>query len=99
MGSEGTDLVSLAKKEPSLIDGLSYPLSVMYGLQTLGLGPDSSYCPLMSAESGDWPVLTIVVAGAAERAEERVLDETTYFGELALRYHRRCKLRLWMTGL
>ena len=61
--------------EPTLLDGLSYPMSLGWAMQKIGL---------RCANSGSLrrAPLDIVAIGAAERSEERLLSQTDYWAEL-----------------
>ncbi|KAG8471158.1 hypothetical protein KFE25_009579 [Diacronema lutheri] len=66
--------------EPSLIDGLSYPLTLLFAWEQLArLAP--MQLPALGAE------LTLVLCGASQKVEERLLYETSYWLEL-IRYPR-----------
>ena len=56
--------------EPPMIDGLSYPLSLVFALQQLRLRPP---------QPGP---LQLLLVGASSKAEERLMRETTYWHEL-----------------
>lgn len=60
--------------DPTLLDGLSYPLSLGWTMMQLKLRE-------VSAVHKQTP-LTIVAIGAAERSEERLLRQTNYWAEL-----------------
>ena len=56
--------------QPPLLDGLSYPVTLLFALQQLQLQPPSP------------GPLTILVVGASSKAEERLMRESTYWLEL-----------------
>ena len=56
--------------EASMLDGLSYVLSLLYALQVLRLRPPSP------------GPLTLLMVGASSRAEERLMRDSTYWHEL-----------------
>lgn len=65
------------KIDGSLIDGLSYPLSLVHALRLLGARAPQHVPALAGAR------LRVVVAGASVKVEERLLRETDYWLELA----------------
>jgi len=79
--------------EPSMLDGLSFPLSLLYALRQL-LSIDKDFKDRWQAGSKE---LAILALGCSERAEEHVLRHTNYFGELS-HYLPRFSTRLWMVG-
>jgi len=56
--------------EPPMLDGLSYPLTLIYALQRLRLRPPSP------------GPLTLLIVGASSKAEERLMRESSYWLEL-----------------
>ena len=79
--------------EPPMFDGLSFPMSFIWGFRQVLL-------------SGQWadPVgykkgrkLYLLIVGASERAEERVLSETNYFAEIS-HYLPSFEVEVYMTG-
>ena len=71
--------------EPPMIDGLSYPLSLVFALQQLRLRPP---------QPGP---LQLLLVGASSKAEERLMRETTYWHEL-LHYFPGANLELVFVG-
>ena len=71
--------------EPPMLDGLSYPLSLVYALQKLRLTPP---------QPGP---LYLLIVGASSKAEERLMRETTYWHEL-LHFFPGAKLELVFVG-
>lgn len=74
--------VAGATSDLSMIDGLSFPLTVMFGLRRLGLAPGD----LRQAGYTTGLVLRIVVAGATASAEQRLVHDSGYWAELGLAY-------------
>ena len=72
------DLVSYVQQDLSMIDCLSFPLSILQGLN------HSSVLPKRWESDKQMDVLHIVCIGCSSKAEERVLRETNCFMELAL---------------
>lgn len=68
------------EKKAALIDGLSFPLSLLWAWEQLALEAPQ-HLPTLGEE------LTIVLIGASQKAEERLLYETSYWQEL-LHYPR-----------
>ena len=68
---------------PQFIDALSYSVSLIYCLQSTGLSLTAT-------------VQNVIIAGASERAEERLVLGTNYFQDLA-RFHPR--VSRWMVYL
>ena len=68
MPADGTGTIRV---EPPMLDGLSYPLTLVYALQRLRLRPPTP------------GPLSILIVGASSKAEERLLRETTYWLELS----------------
>ena len=62
---------------PSTLDGLSFPLTIAHAIRTIG------WCPVVTAEAADAPHVTIVLAGASRRAEQRIAACTPYLREVA----------------
>ena len=62
--------------EPTLLDGLSFPLTFLWAVFKAGL---RTALPALATERR----LTVVVMGGSERAEERLLLQTTYFQEIS----------------
>ena len=77
--------------DPSMIDGLSYPLTLAWALAALGMASSG----VEGSDAGS--PLEVLLVGAAEKTEERVLVETNYFAELAVLLPRR-RLRLSLVG-
>ena len=65
----GNGLLSLAKSDPSILDCLSFPVTLIQALKRLGLTPG--------------PVMRVVILGASRRAEERTARSTQYWDEVA----------------
>ena len=64
------DATGTIRVEPPMLDGLSYPLPLVYALQRLRMQPPSP------------GPLTLLVVGASSKAEERLMRESTYWYEL-----------------
>jgi len=71
------DLSAIAKADPSLVDGLSFPMTVLHTLSAVA----KMYPNFLEGDS-----LHVVVLGASEKAEERILRETCYWQELSQFY-------------
>jgi hypothetical protein len=84
----GPQLLGYVHSDLSIIDCLSFPLSVIYaGIQTKVL-------PLET----ELDYLNMVCVGCSGKAEERVLRQTECWEELALAYPRIKKLNLYLVG-
>jgi len=79
----GASLATEVQSDPSLLDAFSFPVTLFSVFSTLEMTPG--------------PRLTVVVCGAARRAEERVLRETSLWQEIK---HRFCTsaVELWLVG-
>ena len=75
-------VIEKVKADPSVLDGLTYPVS--------------AGCLLKSLKYPIPDEMTVVVLGAANRAEERVARETAYWGEIAICL--RCRVHVVMCG-
>ena len=75
----GLRLIAQVQQDLAMIDCLSTPLSIVFGLQKMGLllAPDST------ATTAARHNVHVVLMGASEKAEERILRETNMFNELA----------------
>eukprot|EP01031_Cornospumella_fuschlensis_P028152 gene28152-33993_t len=84
-------LLQYAFNDLSLVDCLSFPLSVAFFLHTfideLGLSFECNY-----------EKLTIICIGCSEKAEERVLKQTNAFLELQLALFNVKSIELWLVG-
>ena len=80
-----SDASGTIKVEPPMIDGLSYPLSLVFALQKLRLSPP---------QPGP---LFLLIVGASSKAEERLMRETSYWHEL-LHFFPKAKLELVFVG-
>mmetsp|Transcript_8800 Transcript_8800/g.11618 ORF Transcript_8800/g.11618 Transcript_8800/m.11618 type:complete len:595 (+) Transcript_8800:61-1845(+) len=74
------NLEALAKADPSFVDGLSFPLTVLHTVHKL----KEKYSLV-----GLGNALHVVVMGATSKAEERILKESCYWCELAYFYSDR----------
>lgn len=83
----GPQLVRAATQDPSFLDGLSSPVSILHFVQTSGLRPPAD--PNQE--------INVVVLGASRRAEERVLRDTEYWDELAV-LHPSGRVNVWLVG-
>ena len=81
---------AFARQHPSLLDGMSYPLSL--GLALGALGVTAATLNARGVET-----LHVVVAGASSKAEERLLRDSNYWEELGNMYHG-VHVQLWMVG-
>lgn len=79
----GSPLVKEVQSDPSLLDAFSFPVTLFSALSSLEMAPG--------------PRLTVVVCGAARRAEERVLRETSLWQEIKHRYDT-SHVELWLVG-
>jgi hypothetical protein len=75
--------------EPTLLDGLSYPMTLVWVMRKLALR-------LPNAQHKRAP-LTIVAIGAANRSEERLLHQTTYWAEIGT-WICASEINLWLVG-
>jgi hypothetical protein len=75
--------------EPTLLDGLSYPMTLVWVLRKLALRAPT-------AQHKRTP-LTIVAIGAANRSEERLLHQTTYWAEIGT-WICASEINLWLVG-
>jgi hypothetical protein len=57
--------------EPPMLDGLSYPLTLLHAIRLLGLTPPSH------------DTLTLLIIGASSKGEARLLRDSNYWAELA----------------
>jgi len=78
-------LPNLESIVPQFIDALSYPVSLLYCLQEAGLALTAS-------------VQNVLIAGASERAEERLLFNTNYFQDWASFHPAVGKWKLYLVG-
>jgi len=79
-------IIERVKGDPSALDGLTYPVTAAFALRRM-----QYKCPTKKEDE-----LTVVVLGAASRAEERVARETAYWGEIAV--CMRCRVHVVMCG-
>ena len=70
-----TSLTSVGKSDPSLLDGLSFPLTVLHAMHRLG------YLHAHAAVRED-DTFHVVVVGATIKAEQRILRNSAYWEEL-----------------
>ena len=77
-------IIERVKADPSALDGLTYPVTAAFVLKGL------------QYKCSEKSELTVVVLGAASRAEERVARETAYWGEIAVCLQ--CRIHLVMCG-
>ena len=75
--------------EPTMLDGLSYPMSLVWAVRHLELRP-------ATAANLRKP-LTVVAIGAASRSEERLLHKTNYWAELGT-WLPASQIDLWLVG-
>lgn len=76
---------SLESITPQFIDALSYPVSLLYCLQEAGLKLAG-------------PVQNVLIAGASERAEERLVINTNYFQDLSSFHPEVGSWKLYLVG-
>lgn len=86
--SSGFDAVKTAQNDLSMIDGLSFPLSIMYGMEKL------DYWKLHSSNESE---IHILVLGATFKAEMRIMNETNYWRELESMPFRGT-IHIWLVG-
>ncbi|POM59473.1 hypothetical protein PHPALM_31797 [Phytophthora palmivora] len=81
--NDHVDLVATATYDPSMLDALSFPVTLLYVTQLLQL------C--------NGPELRVLVIGASQKAEQRVWRITNYWNELAAVYAK-AKVTLFFIG-
>jgi hypothetical protein len=81
--SDHVDLVATATYDPSMLDALSFPVTLLYVTQLLGL------C--------NGPELHVLVVGASQKAEQRVWRITNYWYEVAA-FYAKAKVTLCFIG-
>jgi hypothetical protein len=84
------DVARAAHQDLSLVDGLSFPLSLAFGLHAMGVSAGA--LRRMKAAQVD-----VVVLGASFKAEVRVAKQTQYWQELSA-FFPGVAFHLWMVG-
>eukprot|EP00466_Bigelowiella_natans_P002105 jgi/Bigna1/80257/fgenesh1_pg.69_\ len=87
------NLVDLAKRDPSFLDALSFPLTVLYIVKKF----QKQILKRLPLSKGGKKILNIVVIGATVKAEERTLVDTAYWEEIPA-ILTECDLALYMVG-
>ena len=70
----GTSLEAVVRFDKNVVARLSYPMSLAWVVRKLALRPPNA--------QHKWTPLSIAAIGAANRSEERLLHQTTYWAEL-----------------
>lgn len=89
---DGAAAAALARRDASLLDGMSYPLSLSLALECLGVRRERLFDGTLGIRH-----LDVVVAGASSKAEERLLRDSDYWAELG-RIYSGISIHLWMVG-
>eukprot|EP00942_MAST-04A_sp_MAST-4A-sp1_P002688 g2688.t1 len=99
-------LVTKCQQDPSMIDGLSYPLTLLFAMQQISITPHSieqlvQQYNNMQQSNNDNKILhktiDFIICGAAAKAEERLLIDSEYWKEIG--YHfKNSKINLYMCG-
>eukprot|EP01039_Chlorochromonas_danica_P000338 gene338-362_t len=84
-------MLNYAHSDLSLIDCLSFPLSIVHFLSSVDLG-------LKYDIDNQYEKIRIVCIGCSEKAEERVLRETNCFHELVWCLPHFLEIELWLVG-
>jgi hypothetical protein len=105
--AESMELVKQCQQDLSMIDGLSYPLTLLFALQQMGVTPhtiDHLVAATNEGNGGTGPQksntsvhLDVLVCGASAKAEERLLVDSNYWGEIGHHFSK-CSVKLWMVG-
>ncbi|KAF0687646.1 Aste57867_20630 [Aphanomyces stellatus] len=85
----GRNLVAMATQDPSFLDALSFPMTFIYAATLLRLAALNSHLPP--------DCLHVLVVGATVKAEQRILQQTNYWNELAA-FFPHVPLKLWFIG-
>jgi hypothetical protein len=85
-GRNNTNLVEIAKKDPSMLDALTYPMTFIRLAKILNLFPTTPSHPM-----------NIVVLGSTVKAEQRVWNITNYWLEIA-HFFSQHHIKLWFVG-
>ncbi|OWZ13460.1 MYND finger family protein [Phytophthora megakarya] len=81
--NDHVDLVATATYDPSMLDALSFPVTLLHVMQLLQLGTGSE--------------LNVLVVGASQKAEQRVWRITNYWNEVAA-FYAKTKVTLVFIG-
>lgn len=84
--TRGSNLVSVATKDPSCLDALSFPISFVHVAHQLGLLRQTSH-----------ETTRILVLGATRKAEQRIWMITDYWSEIAHCFPQQ-QIVLWFIG-
>ena len=81
--------------DPSIIDGLSYPLTLLFALQQIGITPET----LRQLVGPEVKItLDVIVCGAAGKAEQSLLVDSDYWAEVGYHFSDCEAIKLWMVG-
>lgn len=102
---EARKLVKSCQEDPSVIDGLSYPLTLLFALQQMSITPKSLQTLIEQYNNSDvaagrkilHSTIDIVLCGAAAKAEERLLIDSGYWAELG-NHFKDSQLNLYIVG-
>ena len=99
-------LVTKCQQDPSMIDGLSYPLTLLFAMQQISITPHSieqlvqQYNNMQQSNNDNrilHKTIDFIICGAAAKAEERLLIDSEYWKEIG--YHfKNSKINLYMCG-
>ncbi|CEG48055.1 mynd finger family protein [Plasmopara halstedii] len=81
--NSNADLVAKAVNDPSMLDALSFPITLLHVLQQLELSVDSD--------------LRVLIIGSSRKAEQRVLRITNYWNEISS-FFAKAKVTLFFIG-
>ena len=102
-GSDAKRIVAAAQSDPSIIDGLSYPITLLFALRRLGYGHEA-LMNLFRGRSNDDEcnskikfTLNIIVLGATTKAEQRLLYDTNYWAEVG-HFYPKASVRMFFVG-
>ena len=84
----GMQLVDVAKKDPSFLDALSFPITICHIIDLLR----------NTALKDHGPLLNIVVLGATIKAEQRIWHSTSYWDEISTLFPEYKEINLFLTG-
>ncbi|CAK4623023.1 hypothetical protein LEN26_011551 [Aphanomyces euteiches] len=80
------NLIPLASQDPSFLDALSFPMTLVYAATALQLHKEWE-------ES-----VHVLIIGATVKAEQRILRQTRYWDEIAAFFPDVSKINLWFIG-
>mmetsp|Transcript_15551 Transcript_15551/g.25454 ORF Transcript_15551/g.25454 Transcript_15551/m.25454 type:complete len:369 (+) Transcript_15551:119-1225(+) len=83
--------IPLCQRDMSLIDGLSFPITLLHILEKLAMGPTQ-------LEKARISTLNIVIMGASYKAEVRIFEETDYWSEVQRQFGSFTHVQLWFVG-